>query len=163
MPTDSDEHGDDRPRRAPLQLNNGDRSTTRVVFVWPQIKAAHLTGVGVRLILITITALAVPTARDTLHDFLALASLTGMAADWGRDLTDSTRPLHRTNLRRQRDTKIWRDVKTDEKRFVLSCLYPLNWRWQVVRLYWSQMIRSPGGQRKSRQFGTYSFGFWACA
>lgn len=78
---DCNEHGDDCPWRAPLQLNNGDWDTARVIFIGPQIKAAHLTRVGVRLVLITITALTVPTARDALHDLLALTRLTGLAAD----------------------------------------------------------------------------------
>jgi len=98
---DGDQHGEHGPRRAPLQLDDGDGDAAGAVDVGPQVEAAHLAGEGVRLVLVAVAAVAVPTARHALHDLLALARLTGQAADGGRDLTDAAGPLHRADLRKK--------------------------------------------------------------
>lgn len=95
---DGDEDRDDCPRGAPLQLDNGDGNAASVIVVRPQIKAAHLAGVRVCLVLVAITVLAVPTARDSLHCLLPLASPARLAANGGGDFLCPTRPLHLIGL-----------------------------------------------------------------
>ena len=95
---DSNEDRDDCPRGAPLQLDNGNGIAASVVFIRPQIKATHLAGVRVCLILVTITVLAVPTTRDSLDGLFALPGTAGLAAYRRRDFLCSTRPLHLIGL-----------------------------------------------------------------
>lgn len=98
---DSDEKRDDRPRRAPLQLNNGDGVAASVIPIGPRIKATHFTGVSVCLILVAIAVLTVPAARNPLHDFLPLPRAARLAAYRRGDFLRRARPLHLISLGRK--------------------------------------------------------------
>lgn len=65
-----------------------------MVLVGAQVKAAHFTGEWVRLVLVAITALAMPAAWDAFHNLLTPAWFAWLTADGGGYLLYTTWPLH---------------------------------------------------------------------
>jgi len=95
---DGQEHGDDGPGRAPLQLDDGRAPAARAVLQGPHVEGAHVAGGLVQQVLVAVAELAVPAAGNALHHLLPLSGLAREAAHRRRDLAVAARPLHLLQL-----------------------------------------------------------------
>ena len=77
---DGEEHRDDGPWRAPLQLYDGRFPAACAVLKGPHVEGAHVAGELVQQVLVAVAELAVPAAGNALHHLLPLSRLAGETA-----------------------------------------------------------------------------------